>query len=210
MKFSILIHCLLLAFVFYSCQPTNPQPNPNSSSTSNTHWKIKVTSNGVTHHAEGNTFDLNQNFCYTTGLLTGAGPCTISAKINDTNISSYISGDPGSFTLNLNSPHLGVNLLEECTLMSTWLYPANMSTSGGYSLSLNGPMVPNTLGSMLPLPLKIPITIDEMGSPGAGNYITFGNCIKGKFNDTLYFRNTSNGNFNIPVAIKIEFEALRL
>lgn len=207
MKITILLSILSIALLFNSCQQNNPQPNSQNNNNLNQNWKIKVTVNGVTHEASGPNYDLNSNFCY---AIAPGGNWVITAKIADTGAASYISGNTGTFSLQISSPHLGLNDLENCKVASSWFYPSNMSTSGGYSLSLNGPMVPNTETSALPSLISLPINLTDLGSPGANNLISFGNnTIKGNYSGTIYFRATSNGSFNIPITLNIEFESLR-
>jgi hypothetical protein len=163
-----------------SCTPNNPQPNPNSTSTS---WKFKVSINGVTHKAEGNTLNLNSNFC------AASSNWTITGIINDKTAASYISGDHGGFTLNLTNPSLGVN---------PYL---------GYSLTLNGPMVTNSSGA---LGLNLPINLTSLGLAGNGNYQN-SQPVKGNYSGTLYFQSSlvPASGFDTPVTIDIDFVAMR-
>jgi hypothetical protein len=128
-----------------SCTPNNPQPNPSPNTTS-TSWKFKVSINGVTHRAEGNTLNLNSNFC------AASSNWAIQGIINDKTAASYISGDHGGFTLNLTNPSLGINPLSNCKVSCSYLSDVIEHPYFGYSLTLNGPMVTNSSGGLRPKP----------------------------------------------------------
>jgi hypothetical protein len=185
-----------------SCQPNNPQPNPNPNAT----WKFKLTINGSTYRAEGSGFNVNSNYCTATG---SAGNYNVSFFINDVTASSYISGNLGSAILNLQYPIVGVNQIASCAIGSVpWItnnLPAGFGS--GYSLTLNGPIVPNSTGASH---LRLPIIITDLGSPGNNDYITFGNPLKGNYTGTIYVKsNPLAPSFDTPVTIDLEFVALR-
>lgn len=191
-----------ILFILTGCNPNNPQPNTPAST-----WKIKATINGVTHRAEGNNWDPllagSSNSCY--ALISNEW--IISARIVDKSAASYISGDNGTLQFQLTNPSLGVNSLSNCVVYGSWLTDVLDFSGYGYSLTLNGAMVPNSNGGLGP---KLPINLTSLGSAGNGQYAN-SQPVKGNYTGTIYVQSslgTASG-FDTPVNLDIEFEAIR-
>jgi hypothetical protein len=198
--FSIItLSFICITSILTSCNQNNPQPNTNTNTASPT-WKIKFTINGVTHRAEGNSLNENSNFCY--ALISN--PWIITAKIADKTDASYISGDNGYIQLMLTNPSQGVNPISNCNIGGSWITDAIDHPYNGYSLTLNGPMVPNSNGP------RLPINLTSLGSAGNGGYNN-SQPVKGNYSGTLYFPSSLSpvSGFDTPVTINLEFEALR-
>jgi hypothetical protein len=197
-----LFSCIVLsALLLASCTPNNPQPNPSPNTTTPT-WKIVATINGVTHKAEGSSYILNSNHCIT---QIGGGIWLIDASIIDKSASSYISGDNGGLQFQLTNASLGINPLSNCTVYGSWFSDVTDFSGNGYSLTLNGPMVPNSIGGLGP---KLPINLTSLGSAGNGQFVN-SQPVKGNYSGTLYFKSSPTSVFDIPVTIDIDFEAMR-
>ena len=204
---TILYSFIALTTLFLaSCTPNNPQPNPSPNTTSaNSNWKFKLTINGNTYRAEGSGLNLNSNYCHASG---SAGSYSVSAIINDITASSYICGGLGGFTMLLQNQVLGVNPIANCSIGSVVWINNNLPTAfgAGYSYSLNGTIVPNSIGASH---LRLPLTITDLGSPGNNDYITFGNPLKGNYTGTVYMKSNPTSGFDTPVSIVLDFVALR-
>lgn len=204
MSTKLLTFSLLTALFLSSCNPNNPQPTPTP--TANSNWKFKLTINGITNRAEGTGYNVNSNYCVATG---GAGTYVVSLFINDLASPSYISGSQGSAIISLQYPVVGVNPIAYCNIGSVpWInnvLPAN-ALSSGYSLTLNGTMVPNSIGASH---LRLPLNITDLGSPGSNDYINFGNPLKGSYSGTIYMKSSMSSSYDTPVTIDLDFIALR-
>lgn len=205
---TILYSFIALTTLFLtSCTPNNPQPNPSpNTSSSNSNWKFKLTINGSTYRAEGSLYTPNSNYCL---VLGSGGTYVVSCFINDLTAPSFISGSQGSALINLQYPVLGVNPIAYCNIGSVPWINNNLPTNAlisGYSLTLNGTMVPNSIGASH---LRLPVTITDLGSPGNNDYITFGNPLKGNYTGTVYMKSNPASGFDTPVSIALDFVALR-
>jgi len=207
MKTKIFSFIILTALLITSCTPNNPQPNPPPSQT-NSNWKFKLTINGITTRCEGSSYNINSNYC----IMPGAsGNFSGMFALNDQTASSYISGVLGAASMTLQYPILGVNPISNFYIGSTaWInnvLPSNTFMMTGYSLTLNGTMVPNSIGAGH---IRLPINITDLGSPGNNDYITFGNPLKGNYSGTIYVKsdNLTSG-YDTPVTIDLDFVALR-
>ena len=212
MKTKIFSFILLTALLITSCTPNNPQPNPPPNPT-NSNWKFKLTINGNTTHAEGSGYNQSSNFCIAFG---GTGPAynvfEVDMKLNDLTAASYISGELGFGYVASSYTVLGVQNIYNCWIGSfpwiTNVLPEVALGAGGYALTLNGTMVPNSdnAGGVL----KLPINITDLGSPGNNDMITFGNPLKGNYSGTIYVRSGLTGvSYDTPVTIDLDFVALR-
>jgi hypothetical protein len=205
MKTKIFSFILLTALFITSCTPNNPQPNPTPSQT-NSNWKFKLTINGITTRCEGSSYNINSNYC----TLMGTGGSYLGTfSLNDLTAASYISGALGSASFQLQYPTLGVNPITNFIIaLNPW--PNNIPSSfmfAGYSLALNGTMVPNSIGGSH---LRLPINITDLGSPGNNDYITFGNPLKGNYSGTIYVKSDPlTSGYDTPVTIDLDFVALR-
>jgi len=198
---TILYSFIALTTLFLtSCTPNNPQPNPSPNTTTPT-WKIVATINGVTHKAEGSSLTVNSNYCYASISTVWI----ITAGISDKSASSYISGDNGTLQFQLTNPSLGINPLSNCAVYGSWFTDIIDFSGSGYSLTLNGPMVPNSIGGLGP---KLPINLTSLGSAGNGQFVN-SQPVKGNYSGTLYFKSSPTSDFDIPVTIDIDFEAMR-
>ena len=207
MKTKIFSFILLTSLLITSCTPENPQPTPPPNPT-NSNWKFKLTINGNTTHAEGSGYNQSSNYCFASssgGLFNGV------FAINDQTAASYISGVLGSGIFRLEYPILGVNPITNFYIGSVpWIYNFLPTESGmfGYSLTLNGPQVPNSEDVM---GLPLPINITDFGTPGNLDYITFGSPLKGNYSGTIYVKSDwlANSGYDTPVTIDLDFVALR-
>ncbi len=193
----IILSTLLISSVLTSCNPNNPQPNTSS-------WKFKVSINGVSHRAESNTFDINSNYC----VATTSSSWTFHSRIIDKTAASYISGDNGELLITIENPSLGINQLSNCVVLGSWFTDVTaVNFFGGYSLTQNGPMVPNSTGGLGP---RLPINLTSLGTAGNGQYAN-SQPVKGNYTGTIYFQSSifPNTGFDIPVTLDIEFEAIR-
>jgi hypothetical protein len=209
MKFTTYAFISIL-LLLTGCNPNNPQPNPNTTSV-NSNWKFKFTINGTTYKAEGNNtndYSGGDNFCYASGTN---GIKEIYMRISSLNSTSYISGGFGAAIISLDNPVLGTNPLTSCALISIPWYNNNLPITSpnydGYSLTLNGPMLPNS--NVTSLGIRLPINITDLGTPGNNDEITFGNPIKGNYSGTIYVK-SGGTDYDTPVNIDIDFVALRL
>jgi hypothetical protein len=200
MKTKIFSFILLTALFITSCTPNNPQPNPSPNTITPT-WKIVATINGVTHKAEGTSYIQNSNHCY--ALISTSW--IISAGISDQSAASYISGNNGTLQFQLSNPSLGINPLSNCVVYGSWFTDAIENPFSGYSLTLNGPMLPNSSGGLGP---NLPINLTSLGSSGNGNFVN-SQPVKGNYSGTLYFRSSSTLAYDTPVTIDLDFVALR-
>lgn len=207
MKTKLFYFIALTTLFLASCTPNNPQPNPSPNTTSaNSNWKFKLTINGNTYRAEGSGYTPNSNYCM---VLGSSGTYVVSYFINDLTAPSFISGSQGSAIMNLEYPVIGVNPIASCNIGSVPWINNNLPASAlffGYSLTLNGAMVPNSIGASH---LRLPLTITDLGSPGSNDYITFGNPLKGNYTGTVYMKSNSASGFDTPVSIVLDFVALR-
>lgn len=203
MKTKIFSFILLTTLFLAGCTPNNPQPNPTPSQT-NSNWKFKLTINGITTRCEGSSYNFNSNYC----IMIGAGGSYLGTfSLSDLTASSYISGVLGSASFQLQYPVLGVNPITNFIIAANW--PNNSISSGyvGYSLTLNGTMVPNSAGASH---LRLPINITDLGSPGNNDYITFGNPLKGNYSGTIYVKSDPfTSGYDTPVTIDLDFVVLR-
>ena len=197
-----ILSAVVLSTYLSSCTPNNPQPNPTPSQT-NSNWKFKLTINGITTRCEGSSYNINSNYC----TLMGAGGSYLGTfSLNDLTASSYISGVLGSASFQLQYPILGVNPITNFIIAANW--PNSISSGyGGYALTLNGTMVPNSIGGGF---LRLPINITDLGSPGNNDYITFGSPLKGNYSGTIYVKSDPlTSGYDTPVTIDLDFVALR-
>jgi hypothetical protein len=203
----ITLSTLYLTSILTSCTPINPQPNPNPNTTSaNSNWKFKLTINGNTYRAEGSGYNINSNYCIAPG---SAGSYNVAFFINDLTAPSFISGSQGSALMTLQYPVVGANPITSCAISSVpWIinYLPASALAFGYSLSLNGSLVPNSIGASH---LRLPLTITDLGSPGNNDYISFGNPLKGNYTGTVYVKSNPTSAFDTPVSIVLDFVALR-
>jgi hypothetical protein len=202
MKTKLASLLVLTALFLASCTPNNPQPNP-SPNTTITSWKFTITINGVTHRAESSSFNVNSNYC----VASISNSWSIHPRIIDKTAASYISGDNGELIITIDNPSLGVNSISNCMVLGSWITDAINYSNNGYSLTLNGPMVPNSSGGLGP---KIPINLTSLGSAGNGGYNN-SQPVKGNYSGTLYFKSSlvPDPGFDTPVTIDINFEAVR-
>jgi len=207
MKTKIFSFILFTALLISSCTPNNPQPNPPPNPT-NSNWKFKLTINGNTTHMEGSGFtDVeNSNYCITSG--SGGGVFSVGFGINNQTAASYISGVLGEGLFLLEYPILGVNPITNFYISSVpWITNVSPNITSGYSLTINGTMVPNSPGGGY---LRLPINITDLGSPGNIDYFTFGNPLKGNYSGTIYVKSDLiTSGYDTPVTIDLDFVALR-
>jgi len=206
MKTKIFSFIILTALLITSCTPNNPQPNPTPSQT-NSNWKFKLTINGITTRCEGSSYNINSNY-FT--LMGAGGNFSGVFALNDQTADSYISGVLGSAYMALQYPILGINPITNFYIGSTaWINNVlpSVTLMSGYSLTLNGTMVPNSIGGSN---LRLPINITDLGSPGNNDFITFGNPLKGNYSGTIYVKSDLlTSGYDTPVTIDLDFVALR-
>ena len=206
MKTKIFSFILLTALLISSCTPNNLQPNPTPNPT-NSNWKFKLTINGITTRCEGSSYNDNSNYCITNGPVGGV--FGVLFVINDQTASSYISGVLGGASMYLEYPVLGVNPISNFYIASVpWITNVSPNITSGYSLTLNGTMVPNSPGGGY---LRLPINITDFGTPGNIDYLAFGNPLKGNYSGTIYVKSDLiTSGYDTPVTIDLDFVALRL
>ena len=191
-----------------NCPPCATFPNGNSSQ-NNDNWKFKITIDGITHEAEGygifNSSSQINNAAYVSSVSV---IWTIYCQITDPSSSSFISGNNGSASIQINNPSIGTTM---CCFSGTWFADAAELSGAspaffGYSLTQGGVMEPGSDGC---LGVNLPITITDLGTAGNSVWVG-GTSLKGSYSGTIYLNALGTMNdYSIPMDIDIEFEALR-
>jgi hypothetical protein len=194
-----IIFIILSLGLLFSCNPSNPQPQ-------DVNWKFEFTLNGVTHKAQGAGVSPNKNSTFSTGLTQ------VYIAIKDQSDPSYISGNNGDLVIQFLNPNVGLQSLDKCKTYGSWwtdLEQNGINVFNGYSLTSGGAQVANSNGGLGP---ALPINITSLGIAGDGNWLG-GTVFKGNYNGTLYFPSLNSTTwpiqYNIPVSVNLNFEAVR-
>ena len=185
--------CLILVSTLFCCNQDDINPNGSD------FWKFEVTINGQTQKAEGNGFGGDNN-CW---VSDGGTEWVIYMNITDPTSPTFLEGYNGQVTLGGFIPSLGINYIP---IISDWLNDAFsetgliVNTIGGYSLTNGGQVEPNSQGNWL----SLPINITDLGTSGLSS-------LKGECSVTIYCTENFGPpyQYNIPIEINIQFEALR-
>lgn len=214
---------LLLTFIpllFSFSDNSNSINKLNNHSAPFRRYEFTITINGEVHKIKGNAFsgipngngyfpgNPTQRVSPNTCIASNFGiEKTVSLAINDVTANNYESGQNLTCAIALPNLLLGVN-------------KANITFSGAYFDSLG-----ETLGSknfnfqtVSGAPDnsklgKLPITITDLGQAPTIDrmrFYSFGETLKGSYSGTIYLKNTSDGNFTIPVQLSIDFKAIRM
>lgn len=222
---------LLLTFTIFlfSCsKDDNSSSSNNNNNNNNTNgnaftnsmdYEFTITINGEVHKVKGNTTNgipkgmVLSNWVNNQCEVINSTSKFVMLKINDVTASNYITGQNLECMIALPNLLLGIN-------------QAQVSFSGAYFDTLSTTLGAYTIGYGLgfynfqtvsgvynsTVTNKLPITITDLGT--TSTYIlppyNFGKTLKGNYSGTIYLRNTSNGNFTIPVQLSIDFKALRM
>ncbi len=223
---------LLLTFTVlsFSC---NKDDDNSSGSNNNTNgnsftnsmdYEFTITINGEVHKVRGNTTNgipVGQtigsfHYIMNTCIIQNHNGKTISLGINDVTASNYVSGQNTGCGISFPNLLLGVNT---ATVYFRGAYFDTLCTDlGAYTLGSGfGISSFQSVSGAINYAIqdKLPITITDLGTTGksptyTGNPYNFGETVKGNYSGTIYLKNTSNGNFTIPVQLSIDFKAIRM
>jgi hypothetical protein len=201
-------------------------------------WKFEVVINGTSHKAEGTYiyphYDVATGHYFALEKLRDAdniawavSTTSLSLSMNDKSESTYISGDHINLGLSFNNLSLGINEVAiSLTGGTSLLIQEQWWNSSGFQYTQGTLSFPYgaSAGSFSVL-TKIPINITDLGTQLGVNTSQHnnpipGNTIKGNYSGTVYLCDTTyydytvtpftiNAEFNTPLQLSINFEAIR-
>lgn len=193
---------LSLIGMLFGCNSNNNNPQPQQVS-----WKFEFTLNGVSHKAQGIGYNGNSNSAISASLEQ------VFLRIIDQSDQSYISGNNGDLVIQFSNPSVGLQSLVQCQTYGSWwtdLEQNGINVINGYSLTSGGSKEANSNGGLGP---ALPITITSLGTAGNGTG-QGGTVFKGNYSGVLYFPALNQTSlpiqYNIPVSVNLNFEAIRL
>lgn len=175
---------------------------------------------GTTHRVEGNTEEYpTSNICNSSIRVFS---WVVGLGIFDKSASDYVSGENFSIVIDIENASLGINTGTLAIGDGSNDFFSNYLESIGCSL---GNLFTETeisyseffeefIGGGDPLNRVTNINITDLGTAsayyGGVDGTDWGETLKGSYEGVLWFQNKTTLDFDIPVPIKIEFEAVRL
>ena len=195
---------LFLALIIVACSDDD-NSNNNSNNSNNVDYFFEVEFGGVINRVQGNTSNTNswrvKNRCYSAIVPQWA----TSLSISDITDVSYISGQTMNLFLILDDAQLGSNTgilgnffgnYIDDYLISIGSYP-----NTGSNFKENGTGDTGVITNIL---------VTDLGTQPIGNGIDYGETLKATYEGVLYFLNIDTNQYDIPVPIRIEFNAVRI
>ena len=178
--------------------------NNNSNNSNNVDYFFEVEFGGVINRVQGNISTTNnfitKNKCYTAIVPQWA----TSLSISDITDVSYVSGQTMELFLILDDAQLGSNTGRIGQLFGNYIddYLETIGSFGdGTFFKENGTGDTGVITNIL---------VTDLGTQPIGNGIDYGETLKATYEGVLYFLNIDTNQYDIPVPIRIEFNAVRI
>ena len=193
---------LLLAITFIGCSSDD---NSSSNNQNGVDYFFEVEFGGLINRVQGNSSSTAPNggplFLYNSCFATTDG---VNLSITDVTAESYVSGQNMELVINFDNAQLGNNsgnmLLFDGFYINKYLQ----------SIGVNDSKFVENIGDGFGQRGKISnINITDLGT--AGGFPDYGGeTLKASYEKVVYFRSIDTGEYDIPVPIRIEFNAVRL
>lgn len=197
-----------MSLVLFSCSSPSTEDNTNFNSVD---YGFKLGFGTNIYEIEGNT--ANSNWYTTDYIVKNSSYCNqggvwiIKLEIKDPTHFDYISGD--NMQIEIRIPSIGRGLVDAyITILFTGSLLQTLSNNSVWNTSWYFSNPTNSQNSQQNK--KIALNITDLGTESnlASNH--WGETVKGNFDGTLFFFNSINGRYDIPINITLDFEALRL
>lgn len=199
---------ITISLVIISCSNESSEDNSIDNSVD---YGFKLGFGTNTYEVDGNTansnWDANDYILKNSAYCNQGGVWLIKLEIKDPTHFDHISGDNMQIEIKIPSIEIGlvdayIDILFTGSLFQTLSNNSVQNTSWYFSNPTNSQ---NSQQNK-----KIALNITDLGTESnlANNH--WGETIKGNFNGTLYFFNSYNGHYDIPINITLRFEALRV
>ena len=177
---------------------------------------------GETHRIEGSSSEIFFNGTNTVTPLIFNGDMVINFILNDIGATDYISGQPINITMIIENPQIGNNngsiTFGSTSYMQNYILENNISIdiSTNYFVENRTDLTIIDADSLGVLGKISNISITDIGTPPSSPSILDGQNVSGTYQGTLYFRDDSlvvsdfaNSLYNVPMPLKISFNAPR-
>ena len=195
---------LFLTVLIVACSDEDGSNDGDNNNSNNVDYFFEVEFGGVINRVQGNISTTNnfitKNKCYTAIVPQWA----TSLSISDITDVSYVSGQTMELFLILDDAQLGSNTGRIGQLYGNYIddYLISIGSYGGAGTFFkeNGTGDTGVITNIL---------VTDLGTQPIGNGIDYGETLKATYEGVLYFLNIDTNQYDIPVPIRIEFNAVR-